>query len=115
MQDKEKENKFPTFCVVETDIILDHNLSDSEKILYSFISVLCNNIDKCCYATNSYFSKLMNCDIRTIQVYLASLKKYKYIEIELIDGFKRKIRPVVAKTIYERKELFDYDWLNSKN
>ena len=108
----EKNFNFPTFTVVETDLILDTRLSDSEKLLYSFIVVLCNNKENTCFATNSYFSTLMNCDTRTIQRYLFNLRKYGYIKIDIKEENRRTIQPMICKFIKDRKELFDYDWLN---
>ena len=107
-----KSYNFPSFVTVETDIILDQRISDKEKLLYSVISVLCSNKENCCYATNRYFSELLQCEQRTIQNCLFSLKKYGYINIKVDFGYKRTIQPTIQKFIHERRELYDFDWLN---
>lgn len=107
---------FPSFAILETDVMLDMRLSNFDKILYSFIVVLCNNKNKCCYASNSYLANLMHCDIRTIQNSLGTLKESEYIKIKIQNFNKRTIIPLVIDFLKERetKELFDYNWLDEK-
>ena len=106
----------PTFVVIETQVVTDRNLNESEKILYGIITALSSNRKGECYATNSYLAKFMNCDIRTIQRGLVTLRKSGYITTILKNGNKRIITPTINEFIKRRKEeqfeeMFDYDWL----
>lgn len=78
----ESENLKPCyFSILTANVRYDKDLSASEKIFYSEITCLCNS-KGFCYCSNTYFSKLYDKDIRTIQLWLNKLAKKNYIKIE---------------------------------
>jgi DNA-binding MarR family transcriptional regulator len=92
-------NKPSYFSILTADVRYDKSLSASEKIFYSEITCLCQ-ADGFCYASNSYFTNLYNCDSRTIQRWLSNLSKRNYIKIEIDKKTnERKIFVVIKSNI----------------
>lgn len=115
------EDKLPVFVALETDVLLDKQLTSTEKILYSIICALANNSTKCCYASNNYICKLINLNKRQLIYCLNKLKKLNYISITIIHGNKRKIKPTINNFLEIRNkkmkniQIIDYDWLGGRD
>ena len=107
-------NNIPNFIIIEKDILIDKRLSDKEKIVYSIICSLSNNIQKSCYANNKYLCNLSNIKKRQLQNILLHLKELNYIVINE-NNQKRIITPTINRFLKERNNfnLDDYtNWLD---
>lgn len=80
LDDKLKQNlAVPKFYTCPGRAINDKNLSPNSKLLYMIIFHLCSKQD--CFATNEYFSILLNIGERQVQNCLKELKEHNYINI----------------------------------
>ena len=96
------ENQTPNFySIIPADLRYDSRLKATEKLFFSEISAL-TNVYGYCYASNKYFAKLYDCDVRTITRWLSKLNKLGYIKIELIRDERQMI---VERRIYTRESL----------
>ena len=116
--------KIPVWVALEADVLVCKNLSSTEKVLYGIIAALSNNSQKKCFATNKYFSKILDITPRDVQYCLSELKRLKFIEIE-VENNKRSITTVVNSFLEYRQnklrtnhqeylEVLEYDWLNDE-
>ena len=71
------------FIPLSKDVLWDSRLKPAEKIFFAEIVALSNNTGYC-YATNVYFQTLNHVSTSTVQNWIASLKKYGYVKVELI-------------------------------
>lgn len=89
------------YSIIPADLKYDNRLKATEKLFFSEISALTNVLGYC-YAGNKYFSKLYDCDVRTISRWIQSLEKYGYIKVELIRDEKQVIK---ERRIYTRESM----------
>lgn len=107
------------YIVIESDVFLNSNLTNTEKILYGHIVALSQNDKGCCFMSTENLCKLMNIKKRQLNYSLAKLKSFNYISTLVIKN-KRYITPTINKFLDNRKnenkekEFFDYDWLNEE-
>lgn len=109
------------YTILESNVILDKNLSSTEKILYSLICLFSNNKKGYCFKSNNELMEIMNLKHRQFYYCITSLKKYNYIIIKKVNT-RTYIMPVINKIYIEaeqkrqerRKNMFDYDWLNDR-
>lgn len=93
------ERELPAYYAILTaDVRYDKRLKPSEKILFAEITAL-SNICGYCYASNSYFCDLYGVSIASVKGWIADLKRYGYVDVEVLrDGannvIERKIRPL---------------------
>jgi len=66
------------YAIIPADVRYDNDLKGNEKLLYGEITALANKRGYC-WAKNSYFAKLYDVNSRTIQRYINTLEKKKYI------------------------------------
>lgn len=100
----ENINRPSYFSILTADVRYDKDLSASEKIFYSEITCLCQ-ADGFCYASNSYFSNLYSCDVRTITRWVLKLAKKNYIKVEYDKiTSKRKIFIIIKSEITKENE-----------
>lgn len=78
------------WSVTPATVRYDNRLPGNAKALYGEISALTNK-DGYCWASNKYFSELYEVHKNTISEWVSILKKYGYIEVEIVDSFYRKI------------------------
>lgn len=84
------------------DILINGKLTDKEKIILSMIIYLSKE-NGYCFATNNYFADILNVTVVSISRIINSLKKKKYIEINMKyksnskEIENRQIIPVVNK------------------
>lgn len=113
-------SNIPAFVAIESDVLLDKSLTNTDKIVYGVIGALSNNKYCACYATNEYICQLVNVEKRQLKYCLKNLKKYNYIIVEITKN-KRLIKPTVNRFLQERRhsnnntndDVFYYDWLNN--
>ena len=93
-------NEFiPSFySIITATVRYDIRLNANEKIFYSEISAL-TNMYGYCFATNKYFARLYNVDVRTIVRWIRKLEKCGYIYCKLIYNEKQQ---VTERRIYLR-------------
>lgn len=89
------------YSIIPADLRYDNRLKATEKLFFSEISALTNALGYC-YAGNKYFSKLYNCDVRTITRWIKSLERLGYIKVELIRDEKQVIK---ERRIYTRESI----------
>ena len=86
---------------IPDEVLVDKNLNDKEKTIFSMILSLSKEND--CIMSNSYISKLLNiCNVQASRI-INSLKKKGYINVQIIrkENLKeiayRKIAPINRK------------------
>lgn len=105
------------YAVIPAQVRYDKHLSSTAKIVYAEITALAG-VSGYCYATNKYFSKLFNLDIRQVQHIIKRLENNDHIIVEIHNNNKRKIFIKNATRLSRDHELsgefdfFDYDWMN---
>lgn len=78
------------YAIIPATVRYDKDLSSNAKLLYGEITALANARGYC-WCTNEYFCSLYGSSERTIQRLLKQLQDKKYIKIDIVDNFKRKI------------------------
>lgn len=68
----------------------DRNVSDGAKVLYTFISSLCDK-EGYCWAANKYLAEIVGISERELRRRIGELSKSRYIDIEFIKGEKGEI------------------------
>ena len=77
------------------EVLVDKNLNDKEKIIYSMILYLSKEND--CTMSNTYISKLLNiCNVQASRI-INSLKKKGYIKIEIV--YKQNSKEIALRKI----------------
>lgn len=71
------------YAILPANVRYDNRLKDKSKLLYGEITALCNE-KGFCWASNNYFANLYSISKGTVSKLLSELKKYGYINIELI-------------------------------
>lgn len=113
------------YTILESSVILDKNLSSTEKILYSVICLFSNNSKGYCFKNNNELMEIIGLKHRQYYFCLSTLKKYNYIIIKK-NNSRTYIMPVINKIYIEAerkrqerreksKDMFDYDWLNERD
>lgn len=116
--------QFSFYVIFESSIIKDKDLTNTVKLLYSYISGLSLRTGKC-FASNTYLAKLLNTSPRHVCRCLDILKNKKYILIEYNKN-SRIITPTINKFVELREkksaeidkaliENVDFDWLTDEN
>lgn len=77
-------NLYP--AIIPADVRYDKDLPANAKLLYGELTVLCQQKGYC-WATNSYFAKIYDVDIRTVKRWLSALKEKGYIFYSTQDNF----------------------------
>lgn len=93
------------YSKIPESIMYDDRLSANEKlVLTSMKNLPSTRNEGVCYMKNSYFTKLLNCTVRTVQRILKSLESKSYISIEVKRdaeiGTERKIYIVMNQEVY---------------
>lgn len=123
-RDNMNEN-IPAFVIIESDLLLDDNLTNTDKILYGIICALSTNKESACFAHSDYICKLAQLKPRQLRYCLQKLRKYNYVSIEFKNN-RRFIKPVINKFLQNRnrvnqeaskyadskEDILDYNWLD---
>ena len=124
---EESKNNLTPFIIVDIQVLIDRRLNSTDKLVYSLISSLSNNLKMCCYAKNNYLSKIIGIDARNIQRALKKLKDCGYIKITIENYNNRIITPTINQYLQRARrsieenyipidpEILNYDWLNEQN
>lgn len=110
-----KDNSFVT---IEAAVLLNKNLTNTEKILYGYI-VAFSQAYGYCNMKNSTMCEIMNLKIRQLKYCLAKLKKYNYITT-VIKNNVRYITPTINRFIETREKTnklinwVEYNWLEEE-
>ena len=70
------------YAIIPAHVRYCLDLEANAKLLYGEITALCS-VEGYCWASNGYFAELYGVDTRTIQRWIESLKKLKFISVEL--------------------------------
>lgn len=84
------------YAVLPSNVRYDNRLKDKAKLLYAEITSLTNE-KGFCWASNNYFAELYSISKGTVSKLLSELKKYGYINIELI--YKDNTKEVKSRII----------------
>jgi hypothetical protein len=84
------EKTFSTFSVIPTEIIINKEISSTEKLLYAVISSLTNEKGYC-WASNQYLGDLIGISERHASRSINKLLQEQLIEVDIKDNSKRKI------------------------
>lgn len=84
-----KEDSPAYYAIIPANVRYDKNLKANEKLLYGEITALCN-LKGYCWSKNLYFANLYSVSKNTISIWINDLKKYGYIDVNMIykDGTK---------------------------
>jgi uncharacterized phage protein (TIGR02220 family) len=86
------------YAIIPANVRYDKNLTANAKLLYGEITALCNEKGYC-WASNSYFAELYEVSKQSVSVWINSLHKNGYIDIEMIrKGKEITKRKVSIKT-----------------
>ena len=84
------KKQFSTFSVIPTEIIINKEISSTEKLLYAVISSLTNEKGYC-WASNQYLGDLIGISERHASRSINKLLQEQLIEVDIKDNSKRKI------------------------
>ena len=71
------------YAIIPANVRYDKNLKANEKLLYGEITALCN-LKGYCWSKNLYFANLYSVSKNTISIWINDLKKYDYIDVDMI-------------------------------
>ena len=87
-----------------SEILINDKLSDKEKIILSMIIYLSKNKGYC-FATNNYFSDILNVTVVSISRIINSLKKKNYIKMNMNYKSNSKEKNLNLKVTDKAKEF----------
>ena len=90
------------YAIITADVRYDERLSANEKLMYGEITALTQSTGEC-WASNAYFSKLYNKDVRTIRRWVSHLSELGYIDVKLV--YKTDSKEVDKRIITLRAEV----------
>lgn len=71
------------YAIIPAEVRYDEELSANEKLMFGEITALTQSTGEC-WASNAYFGKLYNKDVRTIRRWISRLSSLGYINIKLV-------------------------------
>lgn len=92
-----------------SEILINNKLSDKEKIILSMIIYLSKDKGYC-FATNNYFSDILNVTVVSISRIINSLKKKSYIKINM--NYKSNSKEIENRQIIPLKEAMNRYYQN---
>ena len=94
---------------IPVEILLNENLSDKEKIILSMVMYLSKDKGYC-FATNNYFSDILNVTVVSTSRIINSLKKKNYIKINM--NYKSNSKEIENRQIIPLKEVMNRYYQN---
>ena len=94
---------------IPAEILLDKKLADKEKTILSMIMYLSKDKGYC-FATNNYFSDILNVTVVSISRIINSLKKKSYIKINM--NYKSNSKEIENRQIIPLKEAMNRYYQN---
>ena len=92
-----------------SEILINNKLTDKEKIILSMIIYLSKDKGYC-FATNNYFSDILNVTVVSISRIINSLKKKNYIKIKM--NYKSNSKEIENKQIIPLEEVMNRYYQN---
>ena len=92
-----------------SEILINNKLSDKEKIILSMIMYLSKDKGYC-FATNNYFSDILNVTVVSISRIINSLKKKNYIKINM--NYKSNSKEIENRQIIPSNEVINRYYQN---
>ena len=92
-----------------SEILINNKLSDKEKIILSMIIYLSKDKGYC-FATNNYFSDILNVTVVSISRIINSLKKKNYIKINM--NYKSNSKEIENRQIIPSNEVINRYYQN---
>lgn len=89
--------------------LINNKLSDKEKIILSMIIYLSKDKGYC-FATNNYFSDILNVTVVSISRIINSLKKKNYIKINM--NYKSNLKEIENRQIIPSNEVINRYYQN---
>ena len=89
--------------------LINNKLSDKEKIILSMIIYLSKDKGYC-FATNNYFSDILNVTVVSISIIINSLKKKNYIKINM--NYKSNSKEIENRQIIPSNEVINRYYQN---
>ena len=86
------------------EILLDEKITDKEKLILSMIIYLSKDKGYC-FATNNYFSDILNVTVVSVSRIINSLKKKKYIKINM--NYKSNSKEIENRQIIPLKKVMN--------
>lgn len=115
---KEYDNR-PFYVTIESVILMNKNLTNTDKIVYSIISAFSNNKNGYCYLKVEQIASLCGIKVRNLLYCLNRLKNEKYIQY-IKKNTRTYYQPTLNATIQLRekrkkdRDYIDYDWLEEE-
>jgi len=85
------------YAVIPAPILFNEKLSNNAKIMFGVIATL-TNLNKECYATDDYFSRILNTSKPSVQRWLKELEENNIIDRRLI--YKEGTKSIEKRYIY---------------
>lgn len=92
-----------------SEILINNKLSDKEKIILSMIIYLSKDKGYC-FATNNYFSDILNVTVVSISIIINSLKKKEYIKVNM--NYKSNSKEIENRQIIPSNEVINRYYQN---
>lgn len=89
-------NRIGYFAVIPATVLFNNELKPNEKLLYALITALSNK-EGYCYASNKYLGEKLGVDHKTVSRWIANLRKYNYLVIDIIRNEQQEI---IQRKIY---------------
>lgn len=114
------EDTRPFFVTIESILLLDKNLNNTDKIVYGIISAFSNNKDGFCYLKNEKLANLCDIEKRTLLYSISRLVTFDYIK-KIKKGVRTYYMPTTNASILlnnerrkykEENNNYDYNWLD---
>lgn len=94
---------------IPVEILINKELSDKEKIILSMILYLSKDTGHC-FATNNYFSDILNVTVVSISRIINSLKKKNYIKVNM--KYKSNSKEIENRQIIPLKKVINKYYQN---
>jgi hypothetical protein len=92
----EKEQEKPAYySILTADVRYDKKITPNAKLLFSEITASCNK-NGCCWAKNSYFSKLYGVTTQAVSKWINSLADNGYLELE----YEYEGKEIIRRNMY---------------
>ena len=92
-----------------SEILINNKLSDKEKIILSMIIYLSKDKGYC-FATNNYFSDILNVTVVSISRIINSLKKKNYIKVNM--NYRSNSKEIENRQIIPLEEVMNRYYQN---
>lgn len=91
------------YAIITADVRYDDRLCANAKLLYAEITALSHARDYC-WASNGYFAKLYNVEVRTVQRWIEQLARFGYIKVSRVKetSARRQLIPLSKKPTVSR-------------